>query len=164
MRLVEPQGPFVEKITGKAAAIATKFHLTQHAATGEGPIMQKTILAAATIAAFLSLSACNNEPETITSERADTQAAELEKAPKVELPPAIQASHTYRCKDNSLVYIDFYTNSTAMLRTEKGGTPTVLAAGEGGQPPYVAEGYSLSGSGDQVSLTAPGKGTQSCKA
>jgi hypothetical protein len=117
--------------------------------------------AAASLAALLTLSAC--EPETVTSGNADPQAEALKKAPTVEAPPMIQATRTFRCKDNSLVYADFYTDNTARVRTEKGGTPTVLTA-EAGQPPYVAEGWSLSGSEAQVTLTAPGKGTQSCKA
>lgn len=126
--------------------------------------MQKSLLTAAAIAAFLPLAACNSEPETITGGIPDPQAEQLKTAPKVELPPAIQASRTYRCKDNSLVYIDFYTNDTAMYRTEKGGPATTLSAGEGGQPPYTAEGYSVSANADSITLTAPGKGTQTCNA
>jgi hypothetical protein len=75
----------------------------------------------------------------------------------------IQASRTFRCKDNSLIYADYYTDNTARVRTEKDGTPTVLTS-TAGQPPFTAEGWSLSANGDQVTLTAPGKGTQSCKA
>ena len=126
--------------------------------------MQKTLLTTAAVAAFLSLAACNNEPEVVQAGGADPQAEQLKTAPKVELPPAIQASRTYRCKDNSLVYIDFYTNNTAMYRTEQGGAATTLSAGEGGQPPFTAEGHSVSANADTITLTAPGKGTQSCKA
>jgi hypothetical protein len=125
--------------------------------------MQKTLVSVAAVAALLSVSACKNEPETITSGIADPQAEQLKAAPKVALPPAIQASRTYRCKDNSLVYIDFYTNNTAMYRTKKGGPATTLTA-EGGVPPYKADGHSVSANAAQISLTAPGKGTLSCKA
>lgn len=125
--------------------------------------MQKNVLAAASIAAILSLAACNNEPETIKAGGNDPQAAELAKAAPVELPPSIQSSRTYRCKDNSLFYADFYTNNTAQVRTERTGTPTTLTAAEAGQA-YTADGYSLSGNGASVSYTSPGKGTQSCKA
>lgn len=121
------------------------------------------ILAAVPAAALLALAACNSEPETIGNTTYDPQAEALAKAPPVELPPAIQASRTYRCKDNSLVYIDFYTNNTALYRTEKGGEATTLTA-ENGQPPYKAEGHSISANADQITLTAPGKGTLSCKA
>jgi hypothetical protein len=123
----------------------------------------KPIAVAACAAAFLSLAACG-EPEVVTANAPDPQAEALANAAPVELPPSIQASRTYRCKDNSLVYIDFYTNNTAMVRKEKGGevaaTLTAPAAGE----PYAAEGYSVSGSGTDVTFTAPGKGAQSCKA
>jgi hypothetical protein len=138
--------------------------LTDIAALAKGRIMLKTFLSTAAVAALLALPACNNEPETVSTSGADPQAEALKTAPKVELPPAIAASRTYRCKDNSLVFIDFYTNNTAMYRTEKGGPATTLSAGEGGQPPYTAEGHSVSANSDTISLTAPGKGTQSCKA
>lgn len=125
--------------------------------------MSKTYsLAAASIAALLTLTAC--EPETVTSDgAADPQAEALKNAAPVAAPKMIQASRTFRCKDNSLVYADFYTDNTAAVRTEKDGAPTVLTAA-GGQPPFTAEGWSLSANAAQVSLTAPGKGTQSCKA
>jgi hypothetical protein len=120
-------------------------------------------LAAATLAALFTLGACNNEPVTVNPGGADPQAEALKNAPKVAPPAMIQASRTFRCKDNSLVYADFYTDNTARVRTEKEGTPTILTAANG-QPPYTAEGWSLSANATQVTLTAPGKGTQSCKA
>jgi hypothetical protein len=126
--------------------------------------MQRTkILAAATVAAFLSLAACNSEPEVINANGIDPQADDLAKAPPVELPPSIQASRTYRCKDNSLLYATFYTNNTVKVAAEQGAAGTILTA-ESGQPPFVADGYSLSANAEEVSYTAPGKGTQSCSA
>jgi hypothetical protein len=125
--------------------------------------MSKIIpLTAAAFAAFLSLSACNNEPEVVDT-NPDPMKEELAKAAPVEVPPMIQASRTYRCKDNSLVYIDFYTNNTAQYRTEKGGQATTLTAAAAGQP-YTAEGHSVSANAAQIQLTAPGKGSLSCKA
>lgn len=120
-------------------------------------------LFAAASAALLSLSACNSEPETITAGPVDPQAEALNKAAPVELPPAIQSTRTYRCKDNSLLYAEFLTNNTARIRAEQGDQPTVLTAPATGEA-YVAEGYSLSGNGDTVDYTAPGKGAQSCRA
>ncbi len=115
-------------------------------------------------AAALALAACNDSSHTIVQNGpADPMANELKNAPPVQLPPSIASSKVYRCKDNSLVYADFYTDNTARVRTEKDGTPTILNS-TGGQPPYTAEGWSLSANADQVTLTAPGKGTQSCKA
>lgn len=121
-------------------------------------------LAAASVAATLLLAACNREPEVVDT-NPDPMKEELAKAAPVELPPSIQASRTYRCKDNSLVYIDFYTNNTAMVRKTKGGEPpeaTLTAETAGGE--YKAEGYSVSGNGEQITYSAPGKASQSCKA
>lgn len=113
---------------------------------------------------LLLLAACNSEPTTIEgSGPADPDAQNVAAAAPVQLPPAVIASRTYRCKDNSLIYVDFFNNNTALYRTEKDGTPTTLTAPEAGKP-YVADGYSVSGSGTQVSITAPGKGTETCKA
>jgi hypothetical protein len=118
--------------------------------------------AAAPLAALFALAACGNE--TIDG-NADPQANATTNtaAAPVEAPPMIQASRTYRCKDNSLLYADFYTNDTVQVRAGKDQPPTILTAAAG-QPPFTAEGYSLSANETQISYTAPGKGTQSCKA
>jgi hypothetical protein len=125
--------------------------------------MQKThLLAAAACAAIFTLAACNSEPEVITVNKYDPMEEALKNAPRVEAPPMMQASRTYRCRDNSLVFIDFYTNNTAHVRLSRDGTPTVLTA-QDGNPPFTAPGYSVSANANQISLTAPGKGTLSCR-
>ena len=118
--------------------------------------------AAATLAALLALSACNSEDHNIVAADNDPQSDALKKAPPVEAPPMIQASRTYRCKDNSLIYVDFYTNDTARIRTSKEGAPTTLTAANG-QPPYTADGWSVGANAAQTTIAAPGKGSQSCK-
>jgi hypothetical protein len=127
--------------------------------------MQKTLsLAAACVAATFSLAAC--QPETEVVETPDPQATELAKAPPVELPPAIQASRTYRCKDNSLVFIDFMSNNTAVVRKEKGAEPplaTVTAETAGGAY-KSADGFTVSGNSEQITYASPQGGSQSCKA
>lgn len=113
---------------------------------------------------LLALAACNSEPETINANPVDPNAAEIAAAPPVQLPPSLLASRTYRCKDNSLVYIDFFSdNLSADLRAEKTGTPTKLTAAAAGEP-FKAEGYTLTGNGETVTLAQPGKPSQSCKA
>ncbi len=119
--------------------------------------------AAAAIAGSLALTACNTEPETVGPIDNDPQREALAKATPKELPPAIMASRIYRCADNSLVYVDFYTNDTAQIRTERGGTRVQLRA-EGGNPPYVAEGYSVAANADRTSIAVPGRGAQTCRA
>jgi hypothetical protein len=119
--------------------------------------------AAAALAASLVLSACNQEPETVEAGPVDPQKEALAKAAPKELPPSIQASRTYRCADNSLVYVDFYTNNTAQLRTERGGTPTQLRT-EGGTAPFIAEGYSVGANAERTNIAIPGRRSQSCRA
>ena len=82
------------------------------------------------------------------------------------LPPSIEASKSYRCKDNSLVYIDWLSDKmTANVRAAKTDTPVQLKAAEAGKP-LTAEGYSLTGdaAASSVTLTRPGKSSQSCEA
>jgi hypothetical protein len=125
--------------------------------------MNKPNLFAAALAATLSLAACSNEPEVV--ETPDPMKDQLAKAQPVELPPAIQASRTYRCKDNSLVFIDFMSNNTAIVRKGKGVEPplaTVTAETAGGEY-KSADGYTVSGNSQQITYTAP-SGSQSCKA
>lgn len=117
-------------------------------------------------AALSLLSACgsNDEPEVVGGP-ADPMAKELANAAPVELPPAVKDSRSYRCKDNSLIFVDFLADDkTANLRTEKEGAPTKLVAPEAGKP-FVAEGgYSVEGGGATITATLPGKSAQSCKA
>jgi hypothetical protein len=114
------------------------------------------------VAALFALSACKQE--TIVGGRKDDMAEELAKAPKVVLPPSLKSTKAYRCKDGSLAYVDlFQGDKMANFRTTPSGPATKLESGEAGQP-MVAEGYSLTVSGNNITLSQPGKGSQSCKA
>ena len=115
----------------------------------------------------LALGACNSEPESIVAGAPDPMAGALAGAPPVELPPAIAASKTYRCKDNSLVSIDWLAdNKTANVRVGDATTPVQLKAAAEGEALTAADGTSLTGSAAaaSVSLTLAGKGAQSCNA
>jgi hypothetical protein len=91
-------------------------------------------------------------------------AEKLKNAAPVELPPSVKQSVQYRCKDNSLIFVDFMSDDkTALLRTEKTGTPTKLTATEPGKPFTAEGGYEVSGSGKQITASVAGKGAQSCK-
>jgi hypothetical protein len=130
--------------------------------------MHKHLLAACA-ASFALLGCQQQEPEVVQS-NVDPQAEALKTAPPVELPPAIKVAKTYRCKDNSLVYISFMTDDVTVAVRDKQEEPPVatLKAEKAGEP-FVGQGdsgkgFSLSGSGDTVSYTSPDSGTQSCKA
>lgn len=127
-------------------------------------VMNKAPFLAAAVA-LLSLTACENKPQEVTSTAPDPMEAQLRNAAPVELPPAILKSVSMRCGDNSLVFIEFFQGEKQLnLRTEKGGTPTMLKAPAAGEP-YVADGgYKVTGTPKSVSVTLPGKGTKTCKA
>ena len=126
----------------------------------------------------VALAACDTQPETINAgETPDPMATELANAAPIELPAAIAATKTYRCKDNSLVSIDWLEGGKgANLRVGDSTTPIQLkaaaAAPEGGNEAAPTEGLTAEGgyvlTGDAsaatVNLTLPGKGSQSCKA
>ena len=117
--------------------------------------------AAAAVAAIATLAACNTEPEVVQINKDDPMADALKNAAPVAAPPMIQASRTYRCRDNSLVYIDFRTDNSAIIRTERGQPPVATVTAEGGNPPYTGSGYSVSANAEEISYTSP-RGTQSC--
>ena len=113
--------------------------------------MHKTpLFAAAASAALLALGGCNSQPETVNTY--DPQAEALKNAPPVELPPAVTSNKTYRCADNSLYYVDFYNNNTAVLHRGSREAAGVTLTAEGGNPPYAGGNYSLSGNGDNVRI------------
>ncbi len=112
-------------------------------------------------AASLSLVACQNE--TIVAGGNDPAPVDTS---NVVLPPSIAATKTYRCKDNSVVHIDWLSdNQSANFRVEKSSAPILLKAPAVGET-LVAEGYVLTGDAKAatITLTRPGKGESSCKA
>ena len=126
--------------------------------------MTRTLTLAMVAAA--ALAGCNQEDHTITAGPDDTMGNQLANAPPIQLPPSIAASKIYRCKNNDVVYIDWLSdNQTANLRADKNGAATMLKSPAAGEP-LVADGYSLTGTAaaSSVTLTRPGKGSQSCKA
>ncbi len=125
--------------------------MTRHIAT----------IAAAASAVLLTLSACSQEQPDAAAEAQNQQNQIQHVARVTELPPAIQASRTFRCGDD-VYYVDFYTNNTAQLRTEQTGPATTLTA-EGGNPPFVAEGYSIAANAAETRIAVPGKPAQTCR-
>ena len=119
------------------------------------------LLVAVSLAALTTLAACNSEPEVIGGP-ADPQAEVLKNAPQVQLPPSILASRTYRCADNGLVYVDFFNNDTATVRTSPDGERHQLASAEGGA--FEANGYSVSANAETIQYKAPDKAQQRCHA
>lgn len=124
----------------------------------------KTLLSLIAMPALLLVAGCNNEPEQIGGGPADPMEGELANAAPIELPPMVARSKTYRCKDGSLIFVDYMSDDkTAMVRTEKEGAATALVMAEPGKPFTAEGGWSLSGNGDVVEAAVAGKSVQSCK-
>ena len=99
--------------------------------------MKFTILRSAPFAALILLAACDSQPTTIVAGGpADPDADKIKAAKPVKLPPAVLANKSYRCKDNSLVYIDWFNdNQTANLHVkDKAATPVNLSSPTPGGP------------------------------
>ncbi|MDO6413501.1 hypothetical protein Q4F19_03810 [Sphingomonas sp. BIUV-7] len=126
--------------------------------------MQKIVLAPLVL--LLALSACG-KPETITAGNLmDPDAEKIKAAPPVKLPPAMLASTTYRCKDNSVVSVDWFNDgTTASIKPKKDATAISLTAPAPGQP-YVGSDYEVTGTADAKSITVkkPGGSAQACDA
>ena len=110
----------------------------------------------AAAALALSLGACGQkQPEVIDTTSPDPMASQLQNAAPVTLPPSMIASVPFRCKDNSLITVDFFKGNTqANLHLEKGSPVIVLKADKDGDP-LTGNGYTLTGNQDKVSLTKP---------
>ena len=105
------------------------------------------------LVAAAALAGCNSEDHTIVSDPAgpDPMANAVANASSVQLPPSIQASKAYRCKDNSLIYVDWLSDGSARVKKTREEVGTTLPAGD----------TSLTGDAKAASITYNG---QSCKA
>lgn len=144
------------------------------------------LLAAASIAAFAGLAGCGEpEPEVVGEmyDPADEEELAAQEA-EIDVPPMVRASRSYRCEDNSVVYVTFYTNDTQVgVASERGAPPTILmneaaaedaeadggeaaAEGEAAEAPaaegplrFSGEGQTLVGTGDSITYNG-----QTCNA
>jgi hypothetical protein len=135
-------------------------------------------LAAAPLAALFALAACGDSEPEIVGGMADPIADELEALEPAELPPMRTRQASFRCADNSLVYVSFYTNNSQVsIADEQNAVQTILAneavPAEGeeavGETPtgpasFAGEGYRVIGTGDTIQVARPGGGLQSCSA
>jgi hypothetical protein len=108
-------------------------------------------LAAAASAALLALTGCNNDPIQVNTIEADSNAPTTP-LNATELPPTIVANKIYRCSDNSLFYVTFYSDNAAMLRRGSSSAAGTRLTGTAASGPFTGEGNSVSGSGDNVNI------------
>lgn len=137
--------------------------LTDDGALAKRSIVMNRTLPLAVATALLALAACNNnKPETVDT-NPDPMANQLANAAPVELPPSVKESVSYRCKDNSVVFVDVLSDDkSANLRQKRTDLPVHVVAANPGEP-MTAEGWSLSGTGNTVEIAVKGGAAQSCK-
>ena len=125
----------------------------------------KTVLTLVAAAALLPLAACNSNQAATDAANAAAAANEAAAAnlAAAEMPPAIKADKTFRCKDNSLAYVTFFEgDKQAVVREKQDGPATVLKAPSAGEPLTAEGGWSMTGDEKNVTLTRPGKAAMSC--
>jgi hypothetical protein len=81
-----------------------------------------------TLAAAAALAGCNSKDHTIVAGGPPADETNVSNEP-VALPPSVAASKSYRCKDNSLVYIDWLSDGSARVKKTRDEVGTVVAAG-----------------------------------
>lgn len=125
----------------------------------------KTSLLTATAVALLALTACQSKTETTVT---NTTTVENTVTAPIELPPAIMAESTMRCRgDNSLVEVTFFEAKkdgtvSASVQSPQGASPVMVSAAEAGKPLTAEGGWSLSGDAKSIKLAQPGKPEQTC--
>jgi hypothetical protein len=115
----------------------------------------KRILCTSLLVAAAALAGC--EQETITAKGPyDPQANAAANATAVTLPPSIAASKAYRCKDNSLIYVDWYSDGSARVKASRSEVGTPVPAPAEGNVTDAAPSP-LQGTRETASITYNGK-------
>ena len=105
--------------------------------------------------ATLALAGCGQDAAMMGAENSAIEDVQ------VTLPPSIKASHPYRCKDNSVVTIDFLSDDvTINLLSES--TISQLKAPAPGEA-FTDGKHTVDGDGPTIALTRPGKEPETCK-
>jgi len=104
------------------------------------------------LAVAAALAGCDSSDQTIVADPAgpDPMANAVANLDAVQLPPSIQASKAYRCKDNSLIYVDWLSDGSARVKKDRNEVGTPVPAGDS----------ALTGDAQAASITYNG---QSCK-
>ena len=103
-----------------------------------------------TLAAAAALAGCNSKDHTIVAGGPQDDNSTVATNGPVALPPSIQASKSYRCADNKLIYVDWMSDGSARVKKTREEVGTT-----------VTPGTDLKGDASAKAITYNG---QSCKA
>ena len=108
------------------------------------------------LVAAAALAGCDQSDHNLTQTGPYDPRPEAANNTAVTLPPAITAQKSYRCKDNSLVYIDWYSDGSARVKAARNEAGTQVPAAPEGNASDVAPSP-LQGSATTPSITYNGK-------
>lgn len=122
--------------------------------------MRRILLIGALTGASLFAAACEPTQVGPGAETRQTREAAEEKArleaslPKVVLPPSIRSSKSYRCSDNSLLMVEWYSDDrSASVRTDAKEPATRLVGSAPGDAMTAEGGWSLKGGYKDAKVT-----------
>ena len=117
----------------------------------------------APLLAAVALAGCDTRGNTVVLNPDGTEVNEAQEqaTANVQLPPSIVGNGKYRCKDNTLISVEWLSDGTTNTArvTPEGGEAVSLSQAEAGGA-YTAEGVSLGGEPNAPTVTYKG---QSCK-
>lgn len=124
--------------------------------------MNRTLFIAPLIAA-VALSGCDKGKTVVLNpDGTEVNEAQEQAVNNVQLPASIVDSDKFRCKDNSVISIDWLSDGTTNSArvTPEGGSAVTLTQAEAGGA-FTAEGASLTGEAKAESVTYNGKSCSS---
>ena len=149
----------------KEPAQAVLLHRSLDGGAGVGksaPAMTKHPMSAVLLS-FVALAACQQKQPTVIDSTEDPLKNQIAHAKPVELPPSISATVQFRCKDQSVVTVDFFKGGKqATLHPTKDGEPVHLTAETAGGPYTADGGYTLSGDEKKITWKDAKKPELSC--
>jgi hypothetical protein len=119
-------------------------------ARSEGARIMTRTLPIIALVAVAALAGCNNSDHNIVAGGPVDDTSNVAANANVQLPPSITSSKSYRCGDNSIVYVDWMSDGSARVKKKRDEVGT-----------SVTPGTDLKGDPSGSSISYKG---QSCKA
>ena len=116
----------------------------------------KQLICSTLLVAAAALAGCDQSDHNISATGPYDPQANAGANATVTLPPAIAAQKAYRCKDNSLVYVDWYSDGSARVKNARNEAGTQIPAPPEGNVAEAAPSP-LQGSAQSESITYQGK-------
>lgn len=96
-----------------------------------------------------------------TSDKSQVDANIEDGGRAIELPPSIRKSSSYRCKDKSVLSVDFLDDDLSINLRDDNGITQLKAEEQGG--PYRTGSMTLVANGNEITIEQPGRSPRHCK-